>query len=51
MSSKPDREQIAADLGKNYGLAVATGNTKAAEIAARLIAKNERLAAEEQAKR
>lgn len=42
--SKPDREQLAADLGRNYGQAVATGNTKAAEIAARLIDKNERLA-------
>lgn len=48
---KPDREQIAEQLGRNYGQAVSTGNTKAAEIAARLIDKNEKLAQAEQTKR
>lgn len=45
MSKTPDREQIAAKLGKLAGLASATGS-KAEEMVARQIERNERLAAE-----
>lgn len=48
--TKPDREQIAKDLGRLAGLATGTGS-KAEEMVARQIARNERLAAEEQGKR
>lgn len=46
---KPDRERIAAQLGRNHGHAAATDpNGPAAKIAARLIDKNEKLAQAEQ---
>ncbi|GAA1395094.1 hypothetical protein ACFQZ4_24260 [Catellatospora coxensis] len=48
MSKTPDREQIATDLGRNHARAAATDpNGPAAKIAARLIERNERLAAAE----
>lgn len=47
--TKPDREQLAEMLGRNYGQAMSTDpNGPAAKIAARLIDKNQHLAHKEQ---